>query len=94
MIKQPRKSKLSLNQLISTKAKILIITVFFIFWLIKNVLVNYIEFLASTLEKKYALKEEKLNSIFKQFDLDGSGKISAEELKKILGGKYKNYFKN
>lgn len=46
--------------------------------------------MASTLEKKYSIKEKKLYSIFNQFDSDGSGKISAEELKKILGGSFLN----
>ena len=31
------------------------------------------------------MKEEKLFMAFKMFDIDGSGKISAEELKQILG---------
>ncbi len=34
------------------------------------------------------MKEEKLYNAFKMFDLDGSGKISAEELKKTLGCKH------
>ena len=33
------------------------------------------------------MKEEKLYNAFKMFDLDGSGKISADELKKTLGCK-------
>jgi Ca2+-binding EF-hand superfamily protein len=32
------------------------------------------------------LKEEKLRQAFKTFDIDGSGKISAAEIKKVLGG--------
>lgn len=37
------------------------------------------------MEKKIYSSEEKLNAAFKAFDLDGSGKISADELRKILG---------
>jgi len=39
------------------------------------------------------MKEEKLYMTFKMFDSDGSGKISAEELKQILGreSSFKNY---
>lgn len=39
------------------------------------------------------MKEEKLYMAFKMFDIDGSGKISAEELCEILGSKeYIFYF--
>ena len=44
-----------------------------------------IEFLAATMEKNLYMKEEKLFMAFKMFDLDGSGKISANELKQVLG---------
>ena len=37
------------------------------------------------------MKEEKLFMAFKMFDIDGSGKISADELKQILGSR-KIYF--
>jgi len=40
-----------------------------------------IEFLAATMEKSVYMKEEKLFMAFKMFDLDGSGKISPDELK-------------
>ena len=36
------------------------------------------------------MKEEKLFMAFKMFDIDGSGKISADELNEILGSN--NYF--
>ena len=42
---------------------------------------RFIEFLAATMEKSVYMKEEKLYMAFKMFDLDGSGKISAKELK-------------
>ena len=38
------------------------------------------------------MKEEKLYMAFKMFDIDGSGKISAEELCEILGSYYYYYF--
>ena len=37
------------------------------------------------MEKGLYMKEEKLFMAFKMFDIDGSGKISADELKEILG---------
>jgi calcium-dependent protein kinase len=37
------------------------------------------------MERSVYMKEEKLFNAFKMFDVDGSGKISAEELKQILG---------
>jgi len=46
--------------------------------------INYTEFIASTMDQKLYLKEEKLYEAFKTFDKDGSGKISIEELKQIL----------
>lgn len=50
----------------------------------KSGVINYTEFLASTIDKKIYLKEEKLYEAFKTFDKDGSGKISLEEVKQIL----------
>jgi calcium-dependent protein kinase len=47
--------------------------------------INYTEFIAATMERNLYLKEEKLWSCFKMFDKDGSGKISAAELKDVLG---------
>lgn len=49
-----------------------------------------LEFLAASIEKSIYMKEEKLFMAFKMFDIDGSGKISAEELKQILGSLKKN----
>ncbi len=43
-----------------------------------------IEFIASTINQKSILKEEKLAEAFKAFDKDGSGKISASEIYSVL----------
>lgn len=40
------------------------------------------------MEKSIYMKEEKLFNAFRMFDADGSGKISAEELKNALGSIY------
>ncbi len=44
-----------------------------------------LEFIAATMDKNVYLKEEKLYQTFKMLDLDKSGKISKDELKKVLG---------
>ncbi len=51
---------------------------------------HLLEFIAACLDSSVYLKEEKLFMAFKAFDLDGSGKISKEEVKKIIGEKKKN----
>ncbi|EGR32043.1 protein kinase domain protein, partial [Ichthyophthirius multifiliis] len=57
-----------------------------------NGTINYTEFLAASIEKSLYLKEERLLQAFKMFDQDGSGKISKQELKNVLGDQeeYKN----
>lgn len=50
----------------------------------KSGVINYTEFIASTMDQKIYLKEEKLYEAFKTFDKDGSGKISTDEVKQIL----------
>ena len=47
--------------------------------------IDYSEFLAATLDRSVYLQEEKLWSAFLTFDRDGSGKISADELRQVLG---------
>lgn len=47
--------------------------------------IDYTEFLAATMEKTLYLKEEKLYMAFKMFDKDDDGKITASELKEVLG---------
>lgn len=50
----------------------------------KTNIINYIEFLAATIDTNLYLKEERLYEAFRIFDKDGSGKISADEIKKVL----------
>jgi len=46
--------------------------------------INYTEFLAASIDTNLYLKEERLYEAFRIFDKDGSGKISADEIKKVL----------
>ena len=46
--------------------------------------IEYTEFLSAAMEKNDYLKEERLLDIFKMLDKDGSGKISKDDIKKIL----------
>ena len=46
--------------------------------------IDYTEFLAATLDEKIYLKEQRLFEVFRAFDKDESGKISKEELMKLL----------
>lgn len=48
--------------------------------------IDYTEFIAATLEKKKYLREDRLWSAFRVFDVDGNGSISKAELHKILNG--------
>ena len=50
----------------------------------KSGLIDYTEFLSSSIQQKECLKEEKLTEAFKAFDKDGSGKISKEEIYQVL----------
>ena len=49
-----------------------------------NKKVNYTEFLAATISVKKILTEEKLQAIFKQFDTDGTGKITATNIAEAM----------
>lgn len=50
----------------------------------KDGCISYNEFLASTMEKNLYLNEERLWNAFQVFDRDSNGKISADELNKVL----------
>eukprot|EP00826_Nyctotherus_ovalis_P052537 TRINITY_DN6675_c0_g2_i7.p1 TRINITY_DN6675_c0_g2~~TRINITY_DN6675_c0_g2_i7.p1 ORF type:complete len:435 (-),score=136.17 TRINITY_DN6675_c0_g2_i7:130-1434(-) len=52
----------------------------------KNGSLNYTEFTVATIDKHKVLTRERLEAAFKMFDKDGSGKISAKELKEVLSG--------
>lgn len=47
--------------------------------------IDYTEFLASTMDTEVYLSEEKLANAFRAFDKDKSGKISAKELRMMIG---------
>jgi calcium-dependent protein kinase len=47
--------------------------------------IDYTEFIAASLDKNVYLQENKLYEAFKLFDVDGSGKISKDEIAYILG---------
>eukprot|EP00826_Nyctotherus_ovalis_P047976 TRINITY_DN560_c0_g1_i1.p1 TRINITY_DN560_c0_g1~~TRINITY_DN560_c0_g1_i1.p1 ORF type:complete len:392 (-),score=125.41 TRINITY_DN560_c0_g1_i1:102-1277(-) len=52
----------------------------------QNGYINYTEFAVATIDKQKVLSKERLEAAFKVFDKDGSGKISARELKDVLVG--------
>lgn len=47
-------------------------------------LINYSEFLSATISVKRILTEEKLHAIFKQFDTDSKGSITAENITRAM----------
>ena len=52
--------------------------------------IDYTEFIAASLDKNVYLQENKLYEAFKLFDVDGSGKISKDEIAYILGTEKKS----
>lgn len=46
--------------------------------------IDYSEWVVATIDKKRLLTTEKLQSAFKLFDKDGSGTISAQEVKELI----------
>jgi calcium-dependent protein kinase len=47
--------------------------------------IDYTEWTVGTINKANVITKQKLRKAFEMFDLDGSGKISATELKTVLG---------
>lgn len=47
--------------------------------------IDYTEFITATMNKSMLLSQEKLELAFKMYDVDGSGTITKDELKAILG---------
>ena len=47
--------------------------------------IDYTEWSVGTINKANVITKQKLKKAFEMFDLDGSGKISALELKTVLG---------
>ena len=45
-----------------------------------NKVINYSEFLAATIAVNEILSEEKMKAIFKQFDVDSSGRITKDNI--------------
>lgn len=48
--------------------------------------IDYSEFLIAHLDAAKFIQEDKLKEVFDLFDLDHSGTITADEIKKVLGG--------
>jgi calcium-dependent protein kinase len=51
----------------------------------KSGTIDYNEFILAALNRQKVLNKERLEATFKMFDKDGSGKISADEIRTILG---------
>jgi len=51
----------------------------------KSGYIDYSEFVIASMNEKQLLTNEKLQAAFKMFDKDGSGMISASEIKEVLG---------
>ncbi len=47
--------------------------------------IQYSEWMVATANRKSLMGSEKMQAAFKAFDKDGSGTVSAEELKEMLG---------
>lgn len=50
-----------------------------------NGAIDYTEFVMATMNEKNIITNEKLAQAFKMFDKDGSGAITADEIKEVLG---------
>ena len=51
----------------------------------KSGYIDYSEFVIASMNEKQLLTNEKLQAAFNMFDKDGSGMISATEIKQVLG---------
>ena len=51
-----------------------------------NGTIEYSEFLITNLDPAKVINEEKLREVFNMFDIDKSGAITVDEIKKLLGG--------
>lgn len=47
--------------------------------------IDFSEFVTATVDKQKLLQEEKLKAAFSYYDADGSGSISTDEIKEVLG---------
>lgn len=47
--------------------------------------IDYTEFVAAAMDMEQMLSDKKLKRAFDMFDVDGSGVISADEIKEVLG---------
>jgi calcium-dependent protein kinase len=47
--------------------------------------IDYTEFITATMNRSRLLSQERLEMAFKLYDIDGSGTITKDELKAILG---------
>ena len=50
----------------------------------KNGIIDYTEFLSAAIERNKILKERKLFEAFQEFDVDGTNKISKDDILKVL----------
>lgn len=50
-----------------------------------NGVIEYTEFVMATMNEKNMVSNEKLQQAFKMFDKDGSGTITPDEIKEVLG---------
>lgn len=52
--------------------------------------IDYSEFVMATCNRHNMLSKEKLSTVFKMFDKDGSGSLSTDEIKKLFNAQNTN----